>query len=67
MKVFIHKHTGEYGIYMGSGEFATSLIPQVFPDTMNEERFREYVQSQEGSELFMNNFEIKNIKVLVSD
>lgn len=67
MKVFIHKHTGEYGHYMGRGEFATSSLPQIFPDTMDEEGFRKYVKSQEGTELFMDNFEIKNIEVLVFD
>jgi hypothetical protein len=67
MKVFIHKQTGEYGHYLGSGEFATASHPQVFPDTMNEEGFRKYVKSQEGAELSMDNFEIKNIEILVFD
>lgn len=67
MKVFKHKHTDEFGIYMGRGEFATSQNPQIFPDTMNEEAFREYVKSQEGVELYMDNFEIKSIEIVVFD
>ena len=67
MKVFIHKETGEYGHYMGNGDFATSTIPQVFPNTMDEENFRKYVKSQEGVELSMDNFEIKNIEIVVLD
>ena len=67
MKVFIHKETGEYGHYMGRGEFATSSIPQIFPDSMDEETFRKYVKSQEGTELSMDNFNIKEIEILVFD
>lgn len=44
MKILIHKKTGEYGIYIGRGEFGTSSIPQIFPDSMNEDLFREYVK-----------------------
>ena len=67
MKVFINKETGEYGHYMGKGEFATCSHPQVFPDSMNEKGFRKYVKSQEGTELFMDNFEIKEIEIVVFD
>lgn len=67
MKIFIHKSTGEYGHYMGKGEFAFSTIPQVFPDTMDEENFRKYIKSQEGCDLVMEDFDIKNIEIIILD
>ena len=67
MKVLIHKITGLYGHYLGNGQFATSSVPYVFPDTMNLKNFKKYVKSQEGCELQIENYDIKNIEIIILD
>lgn len=67
MKVFIHKITNEYGHYLGKGEFATSTIPQIFPNTMNIKDFTKYVKNQEGCKLQHENFNLKKIKLTIID
>lgn len=67
MKVFIHKITNEYGHYLGNGEFVTSNIPQIFPDTMNIENFTSYVENYEKCKLHHENFILKNIKIEILD
>lgn len=67
MKVFLHKITKEYGHYLGRGEFATSSIPQIFPDTMDIDTFKKYVMDQEGCKLNVDDYTIKNIEITILD
>jgi hypothetical protein len=67
MKVIIHKETGEYGHYLGNGEFAFSSHPYIFPDSMTLEAFKCYVKEQEGSELITKNIEVKNVEIIIFD
>ena len=67
MKVILHKKTGEYAHYVGNGQFATSTLPYVYPDSMTLESFKNYVKQQEGSELIYNDFEVKSIEIIVFD
>lgn len=67
MKVLINKESGEYGHYLGNGEFATSSLPYIFPDTMDLDMFKKYVMEQEGCELQSDKFEVKSVEVIILD
>lgn len=67
MKVIVHKETGEYGHYLGNGQFATSTLPYIYPDTMDIVMLKKYVMEQEGAELQHENYEVKKVELIVFD
>lgn len=65
MKVLIHKENGLYGHYVGNGQFAISDHPYIFPDTMTKECFIKYVKLSEGCELDIDDFNVKEVELIV--
>jgi len=70
-KTLIHKQTGEFGMYMGQGQFGTSSTPTLLGEQASMESLEKFVKEFEGSAChaaFKNdatNYEVKTVIVTI--
>jgi hypothetical protein len=67
MKIILHKVTGEYVHYLGNGEFYTASIPKIYPDGMDMNSLKEYIEKHEGVTPDLSDFEIKSVEINIID
>lgn len=67
MKTLVDKRTNEFITYMGSGNFGSSSIPTLLPETYEIDLFIKYAKDQESIDVDMSNYLLKNVDLIITN